>query len=305
MRIAVQLFGHLRTFNKCYPTLQRHLLSKYECDIFMHTWSTMDHSTVTWHKNKMWQANKSTKNLVNELTRIYGLKKIKVEDQNVKDLGNMKAVGRDISIFGVQSMFHSMKEVNRLREEYQVEYDKKYDFIITLRPDIFFKKDFIIEDFIKRLEQEELDNTVFTAGYPMAGLLSDFKYLGATDVLFFARPSVLTKMYQNEDIFLNYFKADMIVNYGPEYYFSKTIEQNGFRAVLIKYIMGNYFEIQRPKSAQSIRKSILSIRLRKNFLKIQMLSIMPIQIVRLRVNLGGGFFIYFSIGLVGEEENNC
>jgi hypothetical protein len=39
MKIAVQLFGHLRTYKKCFPALKKHLLSKYDCDIFIHSFS--------------------------------------------------------------------------------------------------------------------------------------------------------------------------------------------------------------------------------------------------------------------------
>ena len=302
MKIAVQLFGHLRTYEKCYHALHKHLLSKYDCDVFMHTWSTIDHGTETWHKNKMRCASESTQNLLCKLEKNYALKGIKIEDQMIENLGTINAVGKDISVFGMKAMFHSMKGANCLREEYQRKNGVKYDFVVILRPDIFLKKDFVIKKFIKRLDDIEVNNTVFTAGYPMAGVLSDFKYLGATDVLFFAKPNVLTTVYQNEDIFFNYFKANTIVNYGPEYYFSKTIEKTGFRSVLINFLVGDSFKILRPASAQSTRRSLLSIRVRKNFFKIQILSIISVPIVRMQFNIGDIFSMFISIGASVEDE---
>ena len=62
MKIAIQLFGHLRTYKKCLPALKKHLLNKYDCDIFMHTWDTYNHNTKTWHKNK----SKNLQNKVNQ-----------------------------------------------------------------------------------------------------------------------------------------------------------------------------------------------------------------------------------------------
>lgn len=33
-KVAVQLFGHLRTYKECYQSLKEHLLDKYDCDVF-------------------------------------------------------------------------------------------------------------------------------------------------------------------------------------------------------------------------------------------------------------------------------
>ena len=52
MKIAICFFGHLRTFKRCAPHLKRNLLDQYDCDLFMHTWSTLNHQTITHHENK-------------------------------------------------------------------------------------------------------------------------------------------------------------------------------------------------------------------------------------------------------------
>ena len=38
MKIAVQIYGHLRTFEQTYKSIQKNLLSLYDCDVFLHTW---------------------------------------------------------------------------------------------------------------------------------------------------------------------------------------------------------------------------------------------------------------------------
>ena len=37
MKIAVQVFGHMRTFQKCAPILNNKFLDKYNFDVFIHT----------------------------------------------------------------------------------------------------------------------------------------------------------------------------------------------------------------------------------------------------------------------------
>ena len=69
MKIAVQLFGHLRTFRECHSYLAKHLLDLYECDVFVHTWSFEDHVDPTWHK----ESNVLAANITDEkeLLRLY------------------------------------------------------------------------------------------------------------------------------------------------------------------------------------------------------------------------------------------
>ena len=82
MKIAVQIFGHLRTFKECFPFLKKNLLDKYDCDVFMHTWDTIDHSTKTWHNNFMPNTNDNVELIKEDLISLYKIKKLKIEHQN-------------------------------------------------------------------------------------------------------------------------------------------------------------------------------------------------------------------------------
>ena len=194
MKIAVQLFGHLRTYDKCFKALQKHFLFRYECDVFMHTWSTLDHATETWHNHKMSAASAPTNNLAHKLKKNYMLKELEIEHQLIENLGTINAVGKDISIFGIKTMFHSMKRADCLRRRYEQQTGANYDFFVVIRPDVLLKKDFILEEYIERLSEAEVNQTVFTTGFPMVGVLSNLDYWGATDVLFFAKPNVLDRV---------------------------------------------------------------------------------------------------------------
>lgn len=40
MRVAVCMSGHMRSYDKCFPPLEKYLLGKYQCDLFLATWNT-------------------------------------------------------------------------------------------------------------------------------------------------------------------------------------------------------------------------------------------------------------------------
>jgi len=194
LKIAVQLFGNLRTFNQCAPILKKELLNHYDCDVFMHTWDTIDHDNITWHDYKVSQPKDLTHEEIEKKVRsYYDLKDFKVEKQVDEDYGNVLAITREISLCGMKAMMHSMKSANDMREKYQKENKVKYDFVVVLRPDVFLNRKLDINEFLERMTEEEINNSLFTGGLPSLSLLSHFKYLVATDVLFFAKPEIISK----------------------------------------------------------------------------------------------------------------
>lgn len=119
MKIAVCFFGHLRTFKECATHIKHNLLDKYDCDLFMHTWSTYNHHTKTHHENRDIKGDVS-KNLI---VKTYGeFKDIIIEKQIVKDMGYVNITrSQTISLFGIYSLYHSMKESYSLCERYSRE----------------------------------------------------------------------------------------------------------------------------------------------------------------------------------------
>ena len=209
MKVAIQIFGHLRSYKKCYKALHKHLISKYDCDVFMHTWSLTNHSTKTWHKNIC--KAKPVYGKEDYLKKIYNLKSLKIEEQKQEDLGKFISFKKEISILGIKALFHTMKSVNDLRLNYEKQNKVKYDFVIMVRPDILLKTDFQIDDFIKEVDKELINKSVFTIGFPIFNTLNYFQTIGATDVLFFTKPEILNNIYKNEDKFLSIVFASPIL----------------------------------------------------------------------------------------------
>ncbi len=48
LKIAYCFGGHVRTFEQCFPTFQKHIFSKAPGDIFIHTWNELTSMTPSW-----------------------------------------------------------------------------------------------------------------------------------------------------------------------------------------------------------------------------------------------------------------
>ena len=292
MRIAIQFFGHLRTYKKCFPALRKHLLSKYDCDIFMHTWDTIDHNTQTWHKNLSKSAIKKTNE--KEIISLYHPKLLKIEKQIPKDLGTLTANNNEISIFGIQSMFYSMKSANDLRQKYEEDKNVQYDFVVFIRPDILLLEAFEIEKFIKNYTQKELTSCVFHTGRLKTANF-DFEWVVGEDVFFFLKPKIADLLFSNLNNLCSYFKSQPVIPYGPEYFLIQEEEKRHLKPILLKYFWGQHFEILRPFTWKNFRRQLISIRFREKKLKISLLSFLNQSLLKGELSLFG-VGVYLLIG---------
>ncbi len=192
VKVAVQMFGHLRTFEKCASSIKKNLIDLYDCDVFMHTWDETNHSTLSHHKNKC-KVKKVDTQVVEKLKKLYSLKSIKVEHQNVQDWGNIQCLCNPkskISVWGLSCMYHSQNEVNKLRKQYQKEQGIQYDYIVFIRPDIYLNRPFILDILNKELvlTKQNKEKIKFVAH---GRYINDFALTAdaATDILFVSSPN--------------------------------------------------------------------------------------------------------------------
>lgn len=261
MKVAIQMFGHMRTYLQCYEALRKNLLNYYDCDIFIHTWDEIEHKTQTWHNDKMMDDQKITEK---DIEQIYSCKAIKIEHQHVQEKGCIEANGLKISKFGIESMLYSMNEVNRLRKEYQQKNNIQYDFIIFIRPDILLYDRLNLEKYINGLK-----NGFFTVGnYKNNAILNDFRNIGASDILFFAQPAVMDKIFENFNLVKLQILEKETSLWGPEYSFIYAIQQMGINVYLINYLHGINWEICRKSNQEKvIKKKPKKLKLIRNFIK--------------------------------------
>ena len=295
LKIAVQFFGHMRTFEKCAPSLKKYFLRYYDCDVFIHTWSTLDHDTKTWHKHKKSGHSIDQSQFENKIQSLYSPKKIKIEDQVPEDLGIYEASSsRTLSIYGIQSMFYSMEQANKLRESYECQSKTKYDYVLMIRPDILLKKRLRIEQFTKLFSEEETTHAVFSCGFNNKPIVNELRFVGAIDVMFFAKPQTMVKLLNDHQVMIeDAQQVSHLKKFGPEYLLYRQAESEGIDFHLTDFKMNESWEILRLTPFIT-RKKIISLRIKKNHTDLVVLGIMPrvfqisikIRIYTIRIAIG-------------------
>ncbi|WP_300703657.1 hypothetical protein, partial [uncultured Brachyspira sp.] len=268
--IALQLFGHLRSYEYVYISLIEKIVipnkkKGYNVDIFIHTWNETDHSTKTWHNQKAEQRGTHiTEKIKNQIIEIYNPKKILITEQIDVEDNELKIKVNDINISYkvIVNMAYTKYMVNKLRMEYSKDNNIKYDYVITTRPDILFKTEFIIDDFLKLFTDNNIpipNNAIFYGYKPFARGLVEYKYfLVGSDIIYFAKEETMNKatnLYQkieNKVLDINYFKDNLYTMVYISY--SNWILEN-LEPIPIKYLYeaGDYI-IVRTKDANDIKK---------------------------------------------------
>ncbi|MBE6444385.1 MAG: hypothetical protein E7020_06970 [Alphaproteobacteria bacterium] len=298
MKIAVQFFGHLRTYEKCADSVRKHLLSLYDCDIFMHTWSETEHKTKTWH-------NHTAKSLVVDAERIeklkalYNLKDIIVEKQEPAEDDTLIPCQHNqgksqISKAGIGFMLYSKHKVNELRKKYQKEHNIVYDYVLVIRPDIKLKKDFIL----KHVDNEISIQSTTTSRYCACNISNsnDFPVIGniASDIVYFGKPETIDKVIDvlNKIDFSKHLES----MWNPETLFNHELEKAGISSHFINYQYKLDWEILRKPDKRKIRKGIISLKIRRNLFLFHLLEILPISLLSLKFSIFGHFLFDICIG---------
>ena len=254
LKIAVHLYGHLRTYNECFPALNKPLLDNYDCDVFIHTWDTLDHSTKAWHQLNEGRDTVylSTEKIKEEITRMYNPKRLKIETQKPIDMGLFRTnYGQEYSLFGIHSMLHGMEEVNKLRLDYEDTNKIDYDYVIFTRPDILFKQKFEIKSFTKSFSPEESGDCIFVCGVVYGetnSILHDLRLIGGKDLLFFGSSSAISCLFKNVIRVKDHLKEIMIqkkITTITEYFFYKLLLYSRKNIIICNFLLGRDYTIRR------------------------------------------------------------
>ena len=257
MKIAVCLFGHLRTYKYCCEALNKNLLNLYDCDVFMHTWSTVESTTVTWHNDKM-KENTSTLELKDKIVDMYNLTDIVIEEQQDKsdefgfayyDLWYHDGLNKT-SIWGINCLNHSIIESYKLAVKYSKNNNVKYDYIVFIRPDLLLYSEFTIEKFVLDLNKEEVENSFFfTSLIQQKTRINDIRMMCTNDLIFFGTPKVIASVMKTSDTFLSKLHDGLILkNRVIENIRLELIENLGYTNYCIDYHMFKDFIILRENN---------------------------------------------------------
>lgn len=259
-RVAIQLFGHLRSYKKTSESLFKYLVQPqvdngYEVDIFIHTWDETDHSTITWHnKNGEQRGRTVTTEVIKEVKKIYHPKKLLVEKQvDAPDyIITEKIASAPRSYKGVVNVAYTKYMASVLRRDYAREHNISYDYVIVTRPDIVFHEDFIIDDFLRVYNvynwEVPQNGLFFGFNFFARGLVEDKHMLGGSDIIFFGSENVIdtaTSCYreiENNVISTNNISDDF---YCFEIFWYQYWIKHGLEPIRIKYIQFSSFNIIR------------------------------------------------------------
>lgn len=282
--IAVCLYGHMRTFEFCAPFLHKNLLRYSSYDLFIHSWTKLNHNTQTWYDG---EKHLNTHELSrDQVFNAYGeIKNLSIEEQKIEDLGYTRPCGLDndklsnkkggdvaqanisldanddcfsnvpvtggFSISGLKSLFHSMSSAILLAKEHAYKNAIDYDYIIVTRPDIWFKKPFIIDTLLAKFSTEQLEHSVVAVA-SNAKCLATNKLESSNqvtawliDTLFLAQPEVMFKFIEHKDYILNKVIAKEIKLVGPESIFMAILQRAEYKHLILPLTYNRDFVIQR------------------------------------------------------------
>lgn len=251
MKVAVQIFGHLRTFERCAPSLKEHLLDRYpDHDVFVHTWDRLESETVTHHERSC-MPTPIDEETISAVQRHYHPRRLAIETQSVRDLGELTfSNGKRIAISGIRYMFASMHRANQLREQYGAAAGAVYDVVVAVRPDIALYRPLDLEAFLSYsrppiLPTDETTRTRYAAFGPMPLILNDLRGLPATDLLFFARPDVMTRVLRLADDIDQYDMRAEVAPTRPRHLMNTYCTDVGIQTAVIDYVRPRDFDIVR------------------------------------------------------------
>lgn len=139
MRVAVGLFGHLRSHQATVAALRENIVDCYNADVFLHAWSTLDaQSTTWWCSERPSSATLSVQ--ADDVKKLYNPTRMIIEDQLWSDEYNRISFGNEaVPLESVMFMFHSITQCLKLISDYEKQNSIKYDFVIMVRPDVLIK----------------------------------------------------------------------------------------------------------------------------------------------------------------------
>lgn len=301
MKVALQLFGHLRTFEECAAGLRKNLLDLHDCDVFMHTWDETDFRPKETPENRqiLERIRPVDDGLIKELKEMYGLTDISVEHQEPMENEAYSSLltGGEISVVGLRNMVKSMNAVNRLRNESK-KTDNRYDLVVMTRPDIALYSPLDLKKIIAHADRTGLDteNTRFFA-YMDPGPKSRSPIVSShgSDLLFFGSPVVIDRFLSIAGKLTGEFIKKHCIT--PESILYSTAMEEGLSQIPFSYSHGSEWNIVRGFTRQTgLIKNLISLNVSGSRLRLRLLSVLRKNIFQIQVSLGGVFTAEISLG---------
>ena len=265
-RIAIQLFGHMRTFADCYQSLIDKVINpnkpNYKIDIFIHTWNCFNDSNTRGNYTNETLTKPFDEIIKSHIKKIYSPCEIifdvqqNIQNRKIKHLLSEKeGTTQFIDSQRLYNMYYSMYKSNLLRKEYEQKNNVKYDFIIQTRPDIIFFQNLDLDSLIDASRKRkyifnDLKSLDYKNEFPVfIAFWADFPSVAsvepssvwASDLLLISTPENMNKINSLAPNLNNLLDADF---WNQESFFTGWIKSQDIKIQLIPFILGRDFNIK-------------------------------------------------------------
>lgn len=135
MKVALLLFGFLRSYKHNYQNLKDKLLDKYKCDIFVYiSEDEIKDDRYINNNTDLLTIIKTVNDLYKPISFICdkNSKNSELEENNKNNKSNKN---------NIYNYFYKLNQINNLKKNYEKLNNIKYDVVIAMRPDIYFLTD--------------------------------------------------------------------------------------------------------------------------------------------------------------------
>lgn len=206
-KVAVLLYGHLRTYKHCAPSLMNNICLPLDADVFLHSWRELDSNTAAWYPEE-WKVTAEDGDFNASIEDAYQPISYQIDEpinhDGLKDkfLHDSDGKGR-INLLGLYSCLTSLNRTMMLMNEAEQVRGYKYDTVIVTRPDILFMPStcLFFRQNLSQLSSDTLNCGCISIDTFKLGR-SLFIRKTAFDVVFWGRPDVVanfTDMVQSFD----------------------------------------------------------------------------------------------------------
>ena len=277
-KMAVVMFGHLRSFEHTYARFKKLILDVYNPDVFMHTWDVTEAAVVTNTNSKI-VPNSGKRTDRQLIQQMYQPKRLVIDTQLMDDSAHIEhhVKAGDVHMrvdkeyvftsdlvyrpYGYCQFALTLKLADDLRQAYEQETQTQYDLVLAIRPDIFLRS-FPID--LKHVELDPRSSYHMVSFFERASPLrlyeedvaSNHAYYNVLDVLFFSHAAVMSRVTRLAD----HIRPEEIFPFSPDWVLPEHIIEQGMQFVPAAMTVPAHAHILRQHGVTMQDRARLAVR---------------------------------------------
>jgi hypothetical protein len=189
MKIALLLHGLTRRYDITYPFIKKNIIDKFDTDVFISCWENkVEEENINKGENLPLQGLLDLYKPTNFDFEVYDNEREQSFfcDEYSKYFPHIETHYKNVwtRLF---AFYYKVWKANELKKEYEKEKNFKYDVVLKLRTDIFFK-DVLTQNLLNEIKN---NNSVYIP-YGHGGCINDLLYFANSDLM-----DKISKLYNN------------------------------------------------------------------------------------------------------------